>query len=108
MNSEIRMDRLTERREITVDEAIAIALEYLQQGRVGEAAMVCAKVLELEPGHPDALHYSGVIAHKQGRNDEALALIGQSLERAPNQPDWYSNLGIVLQGMDRLEAAIEA
>lgn len=55
----------------------------------------------MAPNHPDALHFSGVLAHQQGKADEAAALIERSLELEPERADWYSNLGIVLQ--DRLE-----
>jgi predicted TPR repeat methyltransferase len=102
------MDARTERIEITVDEAMALAVEYMKQGRFRDADAICRAMLDLEPGNADALHYSGVLAHKRGNNEEAIALIRQSLERAPEQPDWYSNLGIVLQSNDQFEAAMEA
>jgi predicted TPR repeat methyltransferase len=63
-------------------------------------------VLDVAPHHPDALHYTGLLAHQQGRTDDAINLIGQSLALSPNQADWHSNLGIVLQSNGRLEDAI--
>jgi predicted TPR repeat methyltransferase len=101
-------DPPSKRVEITVDEAMAIAVDCMKQGRFSEADAICRAMLELEPGHPDALHYSGVLAHRRGDNEAAIALIRQSLERVPEQPDWYSNLGIVLQANGQLEAAMEA
>ena len=98
----------TKRVELTVDEAIALAVEHLKKGQFGEAEVILHAVLKLEPGNADALHYSGVVAHKRGNNTEAITLIGQSLERVPDQPDWYSNLGIVLQSNRQFEAAMEA
>ena len=59
----------TERVEITVDEAIALAVEHLKKGQFGEAEVILHACLKLEPGNPDALHYSGVLAHKRGNND---------------------------------------
>jgi predicted TPR repeat methyltransferase len=102
------MDHPTERIEMTVSEAMAIVIEYMKHGRFREADGVCRALLELEPDNADALHYSGVLAHKRGSNGEALSLMKRSLELAPNQPDWYSNLGIVLQVDGHLEAAMEA
>jgi predicted TPR repeat methyltransferase len=101
-------DPPTKRVEISVDEAMAIAVDCMKHGRFRDADAICRAMLELEPGHPDALHYSGVLAHKRGNNEEAIALIQQSLERVPEQPDWYSNLGIVLQANGQFEAAMEA
>lgn len=95
-------------REVTIDEAIAIAIQCLKNGQLPEAEVVYRKVLEVRPDQPDALHYSGVLAHQQGRSDEAIALITRSLELAPHQPDWHSNLGVIYQDKGRLEEAIAA
>jgi predicted TPR repeat methyltransferase len=95
-------------REISVDEAIALAIDWLKEGRVRDAAAICRRVLEVTPGHADALHYSGMAAYHEGRVAEAIALARESLERAPGQPDWHSNLGIMLQAQDDLDGAIAA
>jgi predicted TPR repeat methyltransferase len=96
----------SEPRELTVDEAIELAIQLQKQHHLTEAAQLYALVLDVAPQHPDALHYTGLLAHQQGRTNEALALIGQSLELSPNQADWHSNLGIVLQSDGRLGDAI--
>jgi predicted TPR repeat methyltransferase len=62
----------------------------------------------MAPNHPQALHYSGVLAHQQGRNDEAVMLIEKSLALQPDRADCYNNLGIILQSSGKLERAIEA
>jgi predicted TPR repeat methyltransferase len=102
------MDETTKRIEITVDQAVALAVDLMKQGRFRDAEQICASMLELEPDNAAALHYSGILAHQRGDKDQALALIGQSLERSPLQPDWYSNLGIVLQANGQFAAAMEA
>jgi predicted TPR repeat methyltransferase len=99
---------MTKPREISVEEAMAIAIDFLKDGRIRDADAICRRVLEASPGHADALHYAGMIAHRDGRSDEAVALIRESLERAPNQADWHSNLGVVLQARDDLEGAMDA
>jgi tetratricopeptide (TPR) repeat protein len=86
----------SEPRELTVDEAIALAMQLQKQHHLAEAEQLYAGVLAVAPHHPDALHY----------RDEAINLIGQSLARSPNQADWHSNLGIVLQSTGRLGDAI--
>jgi len=102
------MGETTKRIEITVDQAVALAVDLMKQGRFSDAEQICASMLELEPDNAAALHYSGILAHQRGDRDRALALIGQSLERSPLQPDWYSNLGIVLQANGQFEGAMEA
>ncbi|MDO8478515.1 MAG: tetratricopeptide repeat protein [Candidatus Rokubacteria bacterium] len=95
-------------REVTVDEAMAIAIRCQKNGQLAEAEALYRKVLELKPDQPDALHYSGVLAHQQGRSEEAIALITRSLDLAPDQPDWHSNLGIIFQDKGKLQEAVVA
>ena len=93
-------------RELTVDEAIALAIQLQKQQQFAEAGQLYAGVLDVVPRHPDALHYSGLLAHQQGRTDEAVHLIGESLALSPDQADWHSNFGIVLQSNGRVDEAI--
>jgi predicted TPR repeat methyltransferase len=93
---------------LSVDEAVALAIEWLKEGRAHDAGAVCGRALEVVPGHPDALHYSGMAAYQQGYVDEAIGLVRRSLERVPDQCDWHSNLGIMLLAQDDLDGAIAA
>ena len=95
-------------RELTLEEAVSLAILLQKNDQFVEAQEVYRRVFEAAPDHPRALHYAGVLAHQQGRNGEALALIERSLALAPDQADWHSNLGIVLQADARLERAIDA
>ena len=72
-------------RELTIDEAIAVAIGLQKQQHLTEAEQLYTRVLEVAPAHPDALHYTGLLAHQQGRGDDAVALIEASLALAPNQ-----------------------
>ena len=95
-------------RELTLEEAISLAILLQKHEQFVEAQEVYRRVLETSPDHPRALHYAGVLAHQLGRNDEALGLIERSLALGSDQADWYSNLGIVLQSQGRLDRAIDA
>jgi predicted TPR repeat methyltransferase len=97
-----------ETRELSVDEAVALAILLQKNEQLDEAQALYARILELFPDHPDALHFAGVLAQQQGRSDAAIALIEKSLAIAPERADCYSNLGIVYRSMGRLGAAIEA
>jgi predicted TPR repeat methyltransferase len=96
----------SEPRKLTVDEAIALAIQLQKQHHLAEAEQLYAGVLDVAPEHPDALHYTGLLAHQQGRTDAAIDLIGQSLALSPDQADWHSNFGIVLQSDGRLGDAM--
>ena len=95
-------------RELTLDEAVSLAILLQKNEQLDEAHELYRWVLEAAPDYPRALHYAGVLAHQQGRNEEALALVERSLALGPDQADWYSNRGIVLQSADRLDAAIDS
>ena len=95
-------------RELTVDDAMAIAIKCQKNGHLAEADNIYRAILEQVPGHADAMHYAGVLAHQRGRSDEALALMQRSVVLAPGQADWHSNLGIVLKARGRLEDAVQS
>ena len=95
-------------REMTVDEALTIAIRLQQEDRLTEAQEVLRRVLEVVPDHASALHFSGVLAHQQGRTAEGVALVERSLALEPELADWHSNLGIMLQETGRLDDAIRA
>jgi predicted TPR repeat methyltransferase len=98
----------TPARELTLEEAVALAILLQKSEQLVEAHELYRRVLGIEPNHPQALHYAGVLAHQQGRNDEAIALVERSLALAPNQADWHSNHGIILQSTGKLDDAIDA
>jgi predicted TPR repeat methyltransferase len=93
---------------VSLDEAISIAIRFQQSDQWVAAGEIYRRVLEVAPDHPDAVHYSGVLAHQEGRSEQALTLIERSLELEPRRADWYSNLGIVLRDRLELDAAIAA
>jgi len=95
-------------RELTLEEAVALAILLQKGGQLVEAGELYRRVLEMHPDHPQALHYAGVLAHQQGRNEEAVALVERSLALAPDQADWYSNQGIIFQSSGELDRAIDA
>jgi predicted TPR repeat methyltransferase len=95
-------------RELTLEEAVSIAILLQKNEQFAEAGEVYRRVLETAPEHPRALHYAGVLAHQRGQNKQALSLIERSLTLTPDQADWYSNLGIVLQSEGSLDLAIDA
>jgi len=95
-------------RELTVDEALQIAIHLHQHDLLVEADAVYTQILAADPGNARAMHFAGVLAHQAGRSGDGIALIQRSLELVPDAADWYNNLGIVLQESSRFNDAIEA
>ena len=95
-------------RAVSLDEAVSIAIRLQQSDQWVAAGEMYRSILEAAPDYPDAVHYSGVLAHQEGRSGQALALIRRSLELAPDRADWHSNLGIVLRDRLELDEAVAA
>jgi predicted TPR repeat methyltransferase len=95
-------------RQLTVDEALAIAIQLQREDRLAEAGAIYDHILKHEPDHPATLHFAGVLAHQVGEGEEAVRLIQKSLALDPDRADWYNNFGIVLQEQSRFDDAIGA
>ena len=95
-------------RQLTVEEAVTLAIQLQRDGHLLPAGELYRRVLDVAPDHPRALHYAGVLAHQQGQTEDAVALVERSLVLSPDQADWHSNLGIILQADGKLEAAMDA
>lgn len=95
-------------RELTVEEALEIAILLQQNDRLAEANAVYGEILDVAPEHPRALHYAGVMAHQMGIREKAIEWMEKSLALVPDRADWHSNLGIVLQDVGRFDDAIDA
>ena len=93
-------------RELTVDEAIELAVRLQRQGDLDAAAILHREIRRVDPDNPKALHFAGVLAHQQGRHDEGVALIERSLAAEPDRADWHNNFAISLQGCGRFDDAI--
>jgi tetratricopeptide (TPR) repeat protein len=65
------------------------------------------QILTKDPGHADALHLLGVLAHQVGRNDAAIRLIAAAIARDRRKAPYHSNLGAALQALGRLEEAAD-
>jgi len=91
-----------------VSEALEIALQHHQAGRLPEAEGLSRQVLQAEPGQPDALHHLGLIAHQVGRYDVAADCISRAIGVDPARADFHNSLGEVYRRWGRLDEAIAA
>jgi predicted O-linked N-acetylglucosamine transferase (SPINDLY family) len=75
------------------------ALGLLRVGQMDTAELLCRKIVEAEPQHPDALHVLGVVALQKGRTESGAALIRRSLASNPDQADVHCSLGNALRDL---------
>jgi predicted O-linked N-acetylglucosamine transferase (SPINDLY family) len=89
----------------TIPEALTLALQHHQAGRIHEAEVLCRQFLEVQPNHPDALHFLGIIAYQAARYDMAIDCITRAIALNPNEPQFHNNLGAVYRALDKLKEA---
>ena len=76
----------------TIPEALAIAIQHHQAGRLQAAEQIYRQILAVEPNHADAIHLLGVIAHQAGKHEDCRRIhwTGDRAEpdcgRLPQQP----------------------
>ena len=84
---------------------IADGVRHHRQGRLEKAARCYRRALELEPGQPDGLHLSGLIAHQSGDQSRARNLIAKAIAANARQAPYHNSLGVVLLALDEPGAA---
>jgi tetratricopeptide (TPR) repeat protein/SAM-dependent methyltransferase len=81
-------------------------MEHHQAGRLPQAEAIYRRILQVDPDHPDALHFLGLIARQVGNAEAAIELIGKALALKPDYAEAHNNLGNVFKQQGRLEEAI--
>ena len=83
--------------QVTIEQAMRLALQHHQAGRIAEAEKIYRQVLTQKPNHADALHLLGVIAHQTGDLDTGIKLIQQAITINPTIADYHNNFATVLR-----------
>jgi len=84
------------------------AITHHRSGQLDAAERGYRSLLDVEPGHPDALHLLGVTLGQRGQLGEALRLIEEALARRPGVAAYHGNRGEVLRKMGRNDEAMVA
>ena len=92
--------------EMSFDEALAFAVRLLKDQELDAAGQIFAALLSVAPGHPDILHFLGVLKHRRAELDDAVKLIRMAIEAVPDFPDYHLNLGNVLVEQGEIDAAL--
>ena len=92
--------------QVTVAQAILMAIEHHRAGRLREAESIYRQVLAAEPNHPDALHFLGVLAHQAGQFQTAAELIEHAIAAHPGVPEHHINVAAAYRALDRNADAI--
>ncbi len=90
----------------TISEALAIAVQHHQAGRLQAAEQVYRQILAVEPNQPDAIHLLGVIASRLGRPEVAVQYIERAIQLRGSDGAFHYNLGNALLAQGRPDEAI--
>jgi Flp pilus assembly protein TadD len=77
----------------TISEALAIAIQHHQAGRLQSAEQIYRQILAKDSTHADAWHLLGFIAHQVGKHELAVRYIQYAIHLAGNQAGFHHNLG---------------
>jgi tetratricopeptide (TPR) repeat protein len=87
---------------VTFDEAIAVGIGRLREGRLEAAEAVYQAFLAVAPECVDALHILGVLRHQRGHFEAAIGLIRRAIMSAPRYADAHNNLGNIYKDQGEL------
>ncbi len=90
---------------MTIDEALKAGFEQHRRGALDQAEKMYRHILQVQPGHADALHLLGLICHQSGQHDSAERWIRQALDLKPDFAQAHYNLGNVYREQGKLSAA---
>ena len=93
---------------MTVDQALQLAFQHHQAGRLLDAEGLYHQILAVQPRHADALHLAGLVAHQTGRHDLAVKMIFKAVAVSPMMPAFHLNLGAAYQKLGSFDKAIAA
>lgn len=84
---------MQQQQQMTIAQAIALALEHHRANRLDEAEAIYKQILQQSPNCPDALHLLGVLASQRNRHDIGIDLISKAIALQPNTSEFHFNIG---------------
>ena len=90
----------------TISEALAIAIQHDQAGRLHAAEQICRQILAVEPNQADAWHLLGVIASQMGKHEVAVEYIRRAIGLRGTAAAFHINLGGVYGALRRIPEAV--
>ena len=102
----LQTSEVSETSQVCVPEALTVAVQHHQSGKLQQAEAIYRKILQADPNHADALHLLGVIAGQAGKRDQAIQYIRQAIRIRPSESAYRYNLAKALQGQGKLVEAV--
>ncbi len=93
---------------ITIDEALRIAMQLQNEGKLAQAETILNQILNQNPSHAEALHLLGVIAYQVGKIPLAVQLIQKAIDAHPTVALFHSNLGEMHRKLKTFDLSIQS
>lgn len=89
-----------------IGEALAFAVRLNAEGRLPQAALVCGRILKVQPNNFDALNLFGVVMCRGGKLAEGAELFRRALRIRPDNALTLDRLGDALYAQRNLDDAL--
>lgn len=90
----------------TQQQALELANQHRQSGRLKEAEAAYRKILLADPNQPDALHLLGLVVYQLGERKKAVELLQRAVAADPSRTDYRFNLSVMLEEAGQIDEAI--
>jgi tetratricopeptide (TPR) repeat protein len=97
-----------QKRWMSVEDALKLAREMLQAGRLDAAEKIAQDVAEARANNADAVHLLGVIAYRRNKLERAIKLVERAIELAPGAASFHANLAEMYRLRGRPELGLAA
>ena len=92
---------------LNIEQAIQLANQYQNAGRLQEAELLLSQILQAQPKHAHALHLLGVVAFQAGNPARASELINHAIAIQPAEALFHSNLAEMSRREGKINEAIK-
>jgi tetratricopeptide (TPR) repeat protein len=93
--------------EITLDQAMTLAVQHEEAGRLQPAADLLERILRVRPQHAPALHLLGVVLHLAGRTEQGAELVRRAIAIDGGVALYHANRAEMCRLLKRLDDAVE-
>ena len=90
---------------LTIPEALAIAIQHHQAGRLAQAEQIYRQILAVDPSQADAWHLLGLIAQHMGQDEVAVVHIQRAIALNGSAAVFHNNLSATLWRLGRFAEA---
>lgn len=93
--------------KISIEQAMQIAEQHQQAGRLPQAEHVLRDILGAVPRHAKAIHLLGVVAHMSDKTELAVDLISKAISINDKIALFHANIAEMYRRLERLDEAVK-